>query len=43
VIDRVGDRRGCPHIGELAQTFDAGRIDVVILLRDQDDFKLPDV
>src|SRR5712675_1788577 len=43
VIDRIGDRRGGSHIGELAQPFDAGRIDVVILLRDQDDFKLLDV
>jgi len=34
VVHRIGDGGRCPHIGQFAQAFDAGRIDVVIDLGD---------
>ena len=36
MIDRIGDRRRGPHDADLAYAFDAERIDLVILLLNED-------
>src|SRR5215472_5673428 len=43
VIDRVGDGSGRSHIGDFADTLDAGRVHLIVLFRHENDLKLLDV
>jgi hypothetical protein len=43
VIDRIGHRRGGADIGELAKALHAGRVDMAVLLRNEDDLDVGDI